>query len=238
VLPASVADDFERYLRKNARSTPLLERLPVGSPFTRVVAAGADLRTDVPRYRRHRLDASRGLVADELEHLTDDWRDDDVAFLMGCSFSLEASLQEAGIPVRHIEEGRNVPMFRTRWTTEPVGPFGGPLVVSMRPMRPDLIPRAIAATERSRFAHGAPIHTGDTSDLGISDLTRPDFGDAVTIHPGEVPVFWACGVTSQVALESALRARRFDRALTHAPGHMVVGDMTNADALARDLPLT
>ncbi|MCW8141443.1 MAG: putative hydro-lyase [Planctomycetota bacterium] len=235
VLPADLADAFEAYCRKNPQPCPLLERLPRGFPRTRVLAAGADLRRDLPRYRIHE---GRQAAWRDVDDLTAPWEPDDVAFLLGCSFSLEQALVAAGLPVRHVEEGRNVPMYLTRRETVAVPPFGGRLVVSMRPLPADLVPRAVEATAAYRFCHGAPVHAGDPAALGIRDLARPEWGDAVTIRPGEVPVFWACGVTSQVALQDALRRGDLDRALTHAPGHMFVGDATNDELLGRgDLPL-
>jgi 5-oxoprolinase (ATP-hydrolysing) len=235
VLPADLADAFEAYCRKNPRPCPLLERLPRGFPRTRVLAAGADLRRDLPRYRVYEGTQAAWRETDDLVDL---WEPDDVAFLLGCSFSLEQALLAAGVPVRHVEEGKNVPMYLTRRDTEPVGPFGGRLVVSMRPIPQDLVARARDATAGFGACHGAPVHVGDPDALGVRDLAHPEWGDPVTVKPGEVPVFWACGVTSQVALLDALRKGDLDRALTHAPGHMFVGDMTNEELMGRsDLPL-
>jgi 5-oxoprolinase (ATP-hydrolysing) len=240
VLPARAADAFEAYCRSNPRPCPLLERLPAGDGRARRIG-DLDVRTDLPRFRVYTAQPAGGpdqrrsgrVVHQEVDDLLGAWRPDDVAFLLGCSFSLEVALLDAGLPVRHVEEGVNVPMFRTKRMTTAEGPFGGPLVVTMRPMRPELVERAVEATRAWTFAHGAPLHSGDPAALGISDLSRPEWGDPVTIHPGEVPVFWACGVTSQVALEGALLSGAVDRALTHAPGHMALGDVTCADAVDR-----
>jgi uncharacterized protein YcsI (UPF0317 family) len=163
----------------------------------------------------------RGELVDEPNDIRRSWRDDLVAFLLGCSFSFEDAMQRAGLPVRHIEEGRNVPMYRTTIATKPAGVFRGPTVVSMRPLTPPQAIRAVEITSRFGKAHGAPIHIGDPSAIGIPDVTKPDFGDAVTIHPGEVPVFWACGVTPQAVLMEV----RPELAITHSPGCMFVSDM-------------
>ncbi len=232
VLPADLADAFEAFCRKNPRPCPLLERLPSGFPRTRALASAADLRRDLPRYRVYEGPQAAWREVDDLVDL---WEPDDVAFLLGCSFSLELALLAAGLPVRHMEEGKNVPMYLTRRETETVAPFGGRLVVSMRPMPAALVERAREATERHTFAHGAPVHAGDPAALGIKDLARPEWGDPVTLRAGEVPVFWACGVTSQVALLDALRRGDLDRALTHAPGHMFIGDATNEELLRRGM---
>jgi uncharacterized protein YcsI (UPF0317 family) len=153
------------------------------------------------------------------------WRDDFVGFLLGCSFTFEWALRAAGLPVRHIDEGRNVPMYRTTVACCPAGKFTGPLVVSMRPYRPDQVAQARQITARYPRMHGAPIHAGDPAAIGIGDIGCPDFGEPVTIHPGEVPVFWACGVTPQVALENA----RCDLAITHSPGHMFITDLRDEE---------
>ena len=225
VLPADVADAFQAYCRANPKSCPLLERLPPGDPLTRTLADGADLRTDLPRYRVYRPD---GTFAGCLE-VREEWHADDVAFLLGCSFSFEEALTQAGLAPRHTEEGVNVPMYRTNRDTMPVEPFAGPLVVSMRPIPRDHVDEAYQITRPFAWAHGEPVHHGDPAALGIANLERPDWGDAVTIREGEVPVFWACGVTSQAAVMTALRAGTVGRAITHAPGHMFIGDLTNAE---------
>jgi len=225
VLSASVADAFEDYCRANPKPCPLLERLPPGDPITRELAHAADLRTDLPRYRIHRPDGT----FEEVTDVREGWRDDDVAFLLGCSFSFEEALTRAGLVPRHIEEGVNVPMYRTNRETTLAGPFAGPLVVSMRPIPRHRAGEAYEITRPFERVHGEPVHHGDPAALGIADLGRPDWGDAVTVREGEVPVFWACGVTSQAAVMTALRAGALDRVITHAPGHMFISDRPNAD---------
>lgn len=214
ILPAEAAFDFLRFAQRNPKPCPVLEVLEVGDPEPKLTAPGADLRTDLPRYRVYR----HGELAEERTEVSDLWRSDLVSFLIGCSFTFEQPLLDAGLPVRHIECGCNVPMYRTNVATTPAGRFSGPLVVSMRPIPAALVPRAVAVTARYPAVHGAPVHIGAPEALGIADLARPDFGDPVPVHPGEVPVFWACGVTPQaVAVNS-----RIPFMITHAPGHMFV----------------
>lgn len=224
-LPRELAYDFLLFCHRNPKPCPLLDVTDAGSPEPRRLAAGADLRTDIPRYCVYR----HGQLADGPADLGHWWRDDLVCFLLGCSFTFERALLEAGVPVRHIEAGSNVPMYRTKVPCEPAGPFRGPMVVSMRPMSPR---QAIVASEICsdfRLAHGAPVHWGDPAAIGIADLGRPDFGDPVEVRPGEVAVFWACGVTPQaVAVEV-----RAPLVITHKPGHMFVTDLRDADLRRR-----
>lgn len=216
VLPQADATDFLLFCQRNPKPCPLLEVLDPGG-WAPAIAAGADLRTDLPRYRVWR----RGEVVDEPHDVADLWRDDFVSFLIGCSFTFETALRTGGVPVRHIDEGRNVPMYRTNVPCAAAGRFRGELVVSMRPMTPAEAIRAIQITSRFPDVHGAPVHFGDPAAIGIKDLNVADFGDAVTIHAGEVPVFWACGVTPQVALMNAAPQIAF----THSPGCMFVTDI-------------
>jgi 5-oxoprolinase (ATP-hydrolysing) len=227
VLPSRVADDFGAYCRANPQPCPLLERLAPGNSLTRWFANAADVRTDLPRYRVY----GPGGRFEEVCDVSGLYAADDVAFLLGCSFSFEDALAVAGLTPRHVQEGLNVPMYRTTCRTEQAGPFGGPLVVSMRPVPRERVEEAYKVTRPYKWAHGAPIHHGDPAVLGIADVGLPDWGDAVPIRDGEVPVFWACGVTSQVALMSALMAGALDHAITHAPGHMLIGDRFNAELL-------
>lgn len=226
VLPDELASDFHEFCRRNSQPCPVLETLAAGAFEPRRTARGSDLRTDLPRYRVFHA----GRCVDRPHSIESMWRDDLVAFLIGCSFTFEAALQEAGLPVRHIDEGRNVPMYRTDIACEPCGPFSGPLVVSMRPMTPGQADRAKAITEPLRHAHGAPVHIGQAADIGIADLSAPDFGESVTIGPEEVPVFWACGVTP---MEAIVRAKP-QIAITHEPGHMFVTDLSDRLGSADD----
>jgi uncharacterized protein YcsI (UPF0317 family) len=220
IVPQQAADDFETFCRLNAQACPLIARTAAGDPEPREVAAGADLRTDVPRYRVFREGAAQPVEPTDIRSL---WRENLVSFLLGCSFTFERALLAVGLPVRHLELGSNVPMYRTSVACQPAGRFCGSLVVSMRPYRSDQLDRVRAVTARFPRMHGAPIHCGDPRELGIADLRRPDFGDPVPLAEGEIPVFWACGVTPQLALEGA----RLDLAITHSPGCMFVTDLTD-----------
>jgi uncharacterized protein YcsI (UPF0317 family) len=217
VLPQGLAYDFLRFCVANPKPCPIIEVTEAGSPEPARSAAGADLRTDVPRYRVFR----DGELADEVEDVSSLWREDLVAFLIGCSFTFERALLAAGLPVRHIEERVNVPMYRTSIDCEPAGAFSGPMVVSMRPYAPAHALRAVQITSRFPTVHGAPVHLGDPGAIGIADLAAPDYGDPVSVRDGEVPVFWACGVTPQAAAAAA----RPELMITHAPGHMFVTDL-------------
>ena len=217
ILPQAQAYDFLVFCQRNPKSCPLIEVTDPGSAEPAGVAPGADLRTDIPRYRIYR----DGRLEAEVTDITAHWREDFVAFLLGCSFTFEAALLQAGVPMRHIEEQRIVPMYRTDLACRPAGVFRGPTVVSMRPIPASLIPRAVTVTARYPMAHGAPLHIGDPARIGIADVHAPDWGEPPTILAGEEPVFWACGVTPQaVALEA-----RLPLVITHAPGHMFITDL-------------
>ncbi|TFV59551.1 putative hydro-lyase [Geodermatophilus sp. DF01-2] len=219
VLPRDWAYDMLLFAQRNPQPVPLLDVTDAGS-YRTPLAPDADLRTDLPRYRVWR----GGELTDEPADVTDLWTDDLVAFLVGCSFSFETALLDAGVPVRNIEQGRNVSMYRTDRPCRPAGRLSGPLVVSMRPVPGELVPTAVQVTGRMPQVHGAPVHVGAPASLGIADLDRPDFGDPVESADGDVPVFWACGVTPQ----AALMASRPPFAITHAPGHMFVTDVPDA----------
>jgi uncharacterized protein YcsI (UPF0317 family) len=178
-----------------------------------------DIRSDVPRYRVWR----RGELVDEVTDIGTLWRDDLVSFVIGCSFSFEQALLDAGVPLRHVAQNRNVAMYRTSIATVPAGPFHGPMVVSMRPLKAADAIRAVQVTSRFPSVHGAPVHLGDPAQIGIADITRPDYGDAVDVMPDELPVFWACGVTPQAAITQA----RPEFCITHAPGAMLITDLLN-----------
>ena len=221
ILPRDLAFDFLLFCQRNPKPCPVLEVLELGQAEPRLSAPGADLRTDLPRYRVFR----EGEMAGEEEDVRGLWRDDLVSFLLGCSFSFEAALMNAGIPLRHVEQGKNVSMYVTSVATAPSGIFSGPMVVSMRPIRQSQVVRAVQVTSRFPSVHGAPVHIGDPSAIGIRDIARPDYGDPTEIREGEVPVFWACGVTPQaVALQSKPRFM-----ITHSPGHMFITDWRDED---------
>jgi UPF0317 protein ycsI len=220
ILPKDLAFDFLLFTQRNKKPCPVLDVTEAGSPVPRLTAPGADIRTDIPRYRIYR----KGELTDEVTDISSFWRDDLVAFLLGCSFSFEAPMIEAGLEVRHITDHHNVPMYKTNIECVPAGVFHGPMVVSMRPMKPADAIRAVQITTRMPFVHGAPIHIGDPEAIGIHDIDKPDFGEPSEIRPGEVPVFWACGVTPQ-AVAMAVKPEFM---ITHAPGHMFITDIPNA----------
>lgn len=221
IVPEAAAADFLRFCQLNPKPCPVIGLGRPGDPALPALGSDIDIRTDVPGYCL----IEDGVRVTELADLGAHWRSDLVTFVLGCSFSFEAALIEAGIPLRHIEQGRNVAMYRTTIANAPAGPFGGALVVSMRPMTPARAIRAIQVTSRFPNVHGAPVHFGDPAAIGIADLARPDWGDAVEIRRDEVPVFWACGVTPQ----EALRAARLPFAIVHKPGSMLVTDRRNAE---------
>lgn len=219
ILPKALADDFLRYCQRNPKPCPVLAMSEPGDPRLPTLGADIDIRSDVPRYRVWR----HGELVDEPTDVTALWRDDLVSFVIGCSFSFEQALLDAGLTLRHVSEGRNVAMYRTHIATEAAGPFFGPMVVSMRPMRAAAAIRAIQITSRFPDVHGAPVHIGDPALIGIKDLSKPDYGDAVSVLPDELPVFWACGVTPQAAITQA----RPEFCITHAPGAMLITDLLN-----------
>lgn len=221
ILPRNLAYDFLVFSQRNPGPCPILDVTEPGDPEPVTVAPGADIYTDLPRYRVW----VNGECVEEPTDVKRYRRDDLVGFLLGCSFSFEGALLEAGIPVRHIEQGRNVPMFITDIQCTPAGSLKGPLVVSMRPVPAWQVPRAVLCTGRFPAVHGAPVHIGDPSLIGINDISRPDMGDPVDIRPGEVPLFWACGCTPQ----AAIMAVKPPFCITHSPGHMFIADPRDAD---------
>ncbi|MDT9692360.1 putative hydro-lyase [Streptomyces sp. P9(2023)] len=215
-VPADWAYDVLLFCTRNPKPCPVLDVTDVGS-WTTELAPGADLRTDLPRYRVW----EHGRLVDEPTEVTAYWRSDLVSFLIGCSFTFEGSLADAGVPLRHVDQGRNVSMYVTDRECRPAGRLHGPMVVSMRHVPAGLVETARRISALLPAVHGAPVHAGDPAALGIRDLDRPDFGDAVAADPGDVPVFWACGVTPQ----AAVTASRPPFAITHAPGRMLVTDV-------------
>ncbi|MGI8314798.1 putative hydro-lyase [Halobacillus mangrovi] len=219
VLPKEMAYDFLLFCQRNPKPCPVLDVTDLNAYYPPSVAPKADLRTDLPKYLVYR----NGKKTEERTDLTDVWTEDMVGFLLGCSFTFEQALLENDIPIRHIEEGLNVPMFKTNLSCQPAGQFHGPMVVSMRPMKSKDVIRSIQVTSRFPSVHGAPVHIGDPEKIGIHDLHSPDFGDAVPVKDDEVPVFWACGVTPQ-AIAMHMKPKLM---LTHAPGHMFITDQKN-----------
>lgn len=220
-VPRDHAYDFLLFAQRNPKPCPVLDVTEPGEVSCALFRG--DLRTDLPAYVVY----EDGEPVAEVTDASGAWRDDLVAFLIGCSFTFESALRAAGVPVRHVEQGRNVPMYRTNRPCRPAGAVGGPLVVSMRPVPAHQVADAVRVTARYPAVHGAPVHVGDPAALGIADLGAPDFGDAVEVRPGEVPVFWACGVTPQ----AAVMASKPPFAIGHAPGHMAITDARDADFL-------
>ncbi len=218
VLPRALAFDFLLFANRNPKACPVVEIVEQGYEASRT-APRSDLRTDLPGYRLF-VD---GELTESASDATEWWRDDLVSFLLGCSYSFDHALARNGIPVRHLERACSVPMFVTDRSCEPAGDFSGPLVVSMRPIPEQLIADTVAITDGYGHAHGGPVHIGDPAALGIGDMSCPDFGDPVPINPHEVPVFWACGVTSQTAIAAA----RPELAITHRPGAMFITDLVD-----------
>lgn len=217
ILPESHALDFMRFCQRNPKPCPLVGVSDTGNPMMTTLGAEIDIRTDVPAYNIYR----DGKLAGSATDISDLWTEDMVAFALGCSFTFEDALMQAGVPLWHIENDTTVPMFRSSIDTVPAGPFSGKMVVSLRFVEPGMVETATAISRRFPLAHGAPVHAGDPTAIGIADVTKPDWGDPVPVPDGQVPVFWACGVTPQVAIEAA----RVPLCITHKPGHMLVTDI-------------
>ena len=221
ILPELLAADFLRFCQLNPKSCPLIGMSAPGDPRVPVLGEDLDIRTDLPRYRVWR----EGELVAEPQDLRGVWRDDLVSFVIGCSFSFEEALTSDGIELRHITQRCNVPMYRTSIATAEAGPFHGPMVVSMRPMTPAHAIRAVQITTRFPAVHGAPVHIGKPELIGIKDVMKPDYGDAVEVRADELPVFWACGVTPQ----SVIATVKPEFCITHYPGSMLVTDRLNRE---------
>ena len=221
ILPKALAEDFRIFCERNPKPCPLIGMSAPGDPRVPDLGDDLDIRTDLPRYRLWR----NGALVAEPDDISDVWRDDLVSFVIGCSFSFEEELTQAGIELRHITCNSNVPMYRTNVATAEAGPFHGPLVVSMRPMTPADAKRAVEITGRYPRVHGAPVQVGHPEQIGIADVSKPDYGDAVPLKAGEIPVFWACGVTPQ----SVVATVKPEFCITHYPGSMLVTDKLNTE---------
>ena len=221
ILPKEYADDFLRFCNANPRPCPLIGVSDPGSPLVPSLGEDIDIRTDLPAYRVWK----DGEMVAEVHDVREFWRDDLVSFVLGCSLSFEEALMQEGLPLRHVENGTHVPMYRTNIACTPAGRFHGPTVVSMRPLVPAQAIRAIQITTRFPAVHGAPIHIGLPEAIGIRDIATPDYGDPNPPRAGEIPVFWACGVTPQAVIAQARPAF----AITHAPGCMLATDRRNTE---------
>ena len=214
ILPKELAYDFLLFTQRNPKPCPILEVSDVGDPYLKKIAKDCNIATDIPKYRIY----EKGVMTGEYDSVEQFWRDDLVAFLIGCSFSFESALLEVGVPVRQIEEGVNVPMYNTSIACRPAGRFSANMVVSMRGIQPDRIADAVRISGYYPSVHGAPVEVGSPERIGITDLMHPDYGDVPVLEDGDVPVFWACGVTPQ----AAVMASKPEFAITHAPGHMFI----------------
>jgi uncharacterized protein YcsI (UPF0317 family) len=219
ILPRDLSADFLRFCQLNPKPCPLIGMSDAGDPRIPTLGHDLDIRTDLPAYRVWRA----GALVDEPPDITAWWRDDLVAFVIGCSYSFEESLLAEGLPIKHIQRKVRVPMYRTNIACRSARPFAGPMVVSMRPFKPADAIRAVQITSRFPAVHGAPVHLGHPHLIGINDITKPDYGDPVAVAPDEIPVFWACGVTPQAVIAAA----KLPFAITHAPGLMLVTDLLN-----------
>jgi uncharacterized protein YcsI (UPF0317 family) len=217
ILPRTHALDFFRFCQRNPKPCPLVGVTDDGDPMLRTLGRDLDIRTDAPAYAIYEDGERVATVPDIRAH----WRDDLVGFALGCSFTFEHALLEAGVPMRQVARDATVPMFRTSLETAPAGPSGGGMVVSMRPIPEADVERTTEICRRYPLAHGAPVHVGDPAAIGVTDLAAPDWGDPVPVEPGEVPVFWACGVTPQ----NAARRARPPLFIAHSPGAMLVTDV-------------
>ncbi|WP_293450864.1 putative hydro-lyase [Planktotalea sp.] len=217
IIPKRYALDFLRFCQRNPKPCPVVGISDTGNPFLPTLGHDIDIRSDVSSYRVFK----DGALTEEVADITALWSDDLVTVALGCSFTFENALLSNGIPVRHIETGRNVPMFRTNIDLMPSGPFVGKMVVTMRPIPAQQVEQAREISARYPQAHGAPIAVGDPANLGISDLSKPDWGDSVEVKDGEVPVYWACGVTPQNVLLDA----KLPLCITHSPGYMLIADV-------------
>ena len=217
IMPEEYALDFMRFCQRNPKPCPLVGVSETGDPIMRTLGKDIDIRTDVPGFNIYR----NGVLENSVQHITDLWSEDLVAFALGCSFTFERALMEAGLPLWHIDNNKTVPMYRSTLATCEAGVFGGGTVVSMRSIPNDRVEEAIEISHKYPWAHGAPVHSGNPADIGITDLNKPDWGDATPIKPGETQVFWACGVTPQ----NAIREAKIPFSITHTPGQMLITDV-------------
>ncbi|XP_068573852.1 D-glutamate cyclase, mitochondrial isoform X2 [Cebidichthys violaceus] len=236
ILPNHLANDFEVFCRRNPAPLPLLYRSQSGETSCPPLARNADIRTDISQYYVYEAGclvksvsslqsySAEPRTASEQQAAHHGSWSDMVCFYLGCSFGFEGQLKKAGIPVRNVEQGTNVSMYRTAVPCIPAGVFSCPLVVTMRPVPAGMLDAAVEVTHLNPLAHGAPVHIGDPALLGIQDLSRPNYGGQVQLQPGDVPVFWACGVTAIEAIISSKPSLAF----SHSPGCMFLTDIPDS----------
>ena len=220
ILPKEYAFDFLLFAIRNSKPVPIIEVLEAGE-FVSRYAKNSDIRTDIPQYNIYK----NGELTETVSDIKKYWRDDFVTFLIGCSFTFEQAILDAGISIKHIDEGRNVAMYKTNIETEPAGVFKGNTVVSMRPFKKSLVDKVTEITNEFPNMHGGPVHAGDPKEIGIRNIDKPDYGDSIEIAEDEVPVFWACGVTPQ----NVVLNTKPEILISHAPGHMFITDINNEE---------
>lgn len=221
ILPGAYAEDFAEFIRKNPKPCPLLEVITGDVPISKTIAPGSDITRDFPLYRVYRHGEPQEDIPDG-SHL---WTPDMAAFMIGCSLTFEASLVRGGIPLKHYEQNKRVPMYNTDIPCVPSALFYGNYVVSMRPVKRELVPLAVSITEKMDYAHGAPVQLGNPEEIGIFDIEHPDYGDPLEIADDEIPVFWACGVTAQAAAQQT----KPEIMISHSPGYMLITDIRISD---------
>ena len=215
-LPKNFAFSFEKFAKQNSKPIPVLEVIQ-DSHYSTKLAQGANLLNEIPFYNI----IEQGKVVKTVDNIEKYAHQDLTYFLIGCSFSFEKAILQEGISLRHIELKQNVAMYNTNIPLNPVEPFKGSMVVSMRPILKQRVPDVCEITQAYAKMHGSPVHIGSPAMIGIQDIHSPDYGDAVTIQSDEVPVFWACGVTVQYILEQI----KIPFAITHKPGFMFISDL-------------
>lgn len=227
IVPSAFADDFEAMCEANPQPLPLIERLPKGDPRPRFCAEGADLRTDLSEFM-----VFRGGAWSKASDLLDEWNDDAVAFVIGCSFSAEKALSDNGVHLKQMDGSGGVPVYRSTVELEGHGDLRGHMVVSMRSIRDAEIDRAVTATSSLPVAHGGPVLIGDGAEIGVKNGSDPDWGWELEVAEDETPMFFACGVTPQAIIEES----NLPWAFVHSPGCMFITDIPDELAKGKSLP--
>jgi len=221
IMEESYANEFIQYCRQNPKPCPVIGVSKAGDVSIPELCDDLDIRVDVPEYCIFQNGELKGSVP----HIKGYWNENMVSIVLGCSFSFEDALIQAGLNVRNIDMGVNVSMFETNVATQATENFSGNMVVSMRPYKQSQIEQVVETTEPFTMAHGAPVHIGNPEGIGVTELNNPQYGSPVTIKEDEIPVFWGCGVTTQKAIEQA----QLPLVITHAPGKMLITDRTYSE---------